>query len=213
MLVLASNFNRTWAVDPEEEMIEEGRRRTPTDLTNRVRWIRSSAEALVAEFESFHLVTIGEAFHRMDQRIVASKARSWLVPGGCIAILGYEHIWHGTEEWKRLVCDVLKHYQKNQSSVSSGEAVIESVMTFEDVLRAAGYQDIERRDYRQSRVWSADELLGYLFSVSIYSKRKLGNRVTMFVNDVRQALQNADASGKYAEVARFECLTATVPGW
>lgn len=210
-LVLAPYFRQTWAVDPEKEMLDEGRRRTPTDLSESICWICNSAEALRAEIGSFHLVTIGEAFHRMDQRTVATQVRRWLVPGGWVAILGYEHIWHGTEDWKRAVCDVLDRYHKAQPSAVFREAVTESVMTFEDVLRATGYRDVQRRDYHQSRIWSADELLGYLYSVSIYSKRKLGNRVTSFERDVRRALQEADASGKYAEDARFECLSATTP--
>lgn len=210
-LALAPHFGQTCAVDPEQEMIQEGRRRTTEGLTGRVCWIRGSAEALVAEPGSFQLVTIGEAFHRMDQRVVATHVRRWLVPGGCIAILGYEHIWHGAEDWKRRVCEVLRGYQDCQSPDSSREAASQSAMTFQDVLRAAGYRRIESRDYRERRLWTADEVIGYLYSVSTYSKRRLGDQVASFERDVRQTLRDVDESGQYSELARFECLSATAP--
>ena len=31
--------------------------------------------------ESFELITIGEAFHRLDQRLIAERAMEWLAPG------------------------------------------------------------------------------------------------------------------------------------
>jgi SAM-dependent methyltransferase len=210
-LVLVPHFSQTWAVDPEREMIDEGQRRTPSDLKDRVCWICSSAEALDVESGRFHVVTIGEAFHRMDQRLVAARAREWLVPGGRIAILGYKHMWHGTEDWKRAVCDVLTHYRERQPSDVPSQAGSESVMTFDDVLRATGYRDVVRREYHQSRVWDADEVIGYLYSVSIYSKRALGDRTAAFEHDIRRALYTSHPSGQYTECAMFECLSATTP--
>jgi hypothetical protein len=84
-------------------------------------------------------------------------------------------------------------------------------MTFEEVLSASGYRDLERHEYCQRKIWHTDELLGYLYSVSICSKPILGDRVVSFENDVRRALQEADPSGEYAEIARFECCSATTP--
>jgi ubiquinone/menaquinone biosynthesis C-methylase UbiE len=207
-LAMARHFRETWAVDPEQEMIEEGRRRTPDDLARRLRWIRSRAEDLRADQGSFRLVTIGEAFHRMNQRSVAGQVLRWLVPGGWLAILWYEHIWQGAEDWKRRVTEVLSRYKKTGPSPAKGEAPWRKFMSFEEVLRATGFQNVRQREFREPRLWQTEQLIGYLYSVSVYSRRMLGDRVDDFEVDVRRALAETDAGGQYAEIATFGCLSA-----
>lgn len=198
-------------MDPEQEMIDEGRRRTPADLTGRLRWIRSRAEDLSADDAGFHLVTIGEAFHRMDQRVVAKHALRWLVPGGCLAILWYEHIWDGAEEWKRRVSEVLARYKKARAAASTGERAPQQFMTFEQVLSATGFQSVQGHEFREPRFWSTEQVIGYLYSTSVHSKRTLGDGVGDFEADVKRALLQTDTTERYTEIARFGCLSARSP--
>lgn len=204
-LAIAAHFHETWAVDPELEMLDEGRRRTPTHLKNRVRWIHSLAEDLVADESSFDLVTIGEAFHRMDQRTVAQQVLHWLAPGGIIALLWYEHIWHGQEPWKRRLTEVLSRYKK-ASSGKTGGANMEVFMTFEEVLEATGFLDVQRSQYSENRTWNIGQLTGYLSSVSVCSPVVLGERREDFEADVEKALLMIDCRGVYPEKATFGCI-------
>jgi hypothetical protein len=173
--------------------------------------MRSRAEDLVVEDASFHLVAIGEAFHRMDQRVVAEKAMKWLAPDGCLAILGYEHIWHGTEEWKQRVCEALSCYKEPAAPPAEDTCGRRRHMTFEEVLKATGFSNIRRRDFTEPLAWDTDQIVSYLFSISIFSKPRLGDRAAEFESDVRQALRDADPSGWYVEQAEFSCLSAARP--
>lgn len=207
-LPLAPYFKEIWAVDPEREMLEEGMVRTPEPYRSKIHWIHSTAEAVDLERKRFQLITIGEAFHRMDQRLVAQNSRDWLVPGGRIAIIGYKHFWNYSEGWKQRVNVVLDRYGGHQ--VRKNRIGPLSPMSFEEVLEAVGFIDVNQREYEESRSWSEDEIMGYLFSVSTFSKRKLGDRAGSFEEEVRGALRIV-GEGKYEEKALFQCLVAKAP--
>lgn len=72
---------------------------------------------------------------RYDEVWVVDPEQQMLVEGGRIAIIGYMHIWSGSEQLKRIVCEVWDRYR--------------------------------------DRVWSTEEVLGYLYSISVHSKRVL----------------------------------------
>src|SRR5215472_4209344 len=87
-LPIADRFTEVWAVDPEPEMIEAGRREAARLGVVNVCWRVSRAEDFEASAGAFDLVTIGEAFHRMDRARVACLAFNWLKPGGALVTLG-----------------------------------------------------------------------------------------------------------------------------
>jgi len=84
---LASRFREVWAVDIEPEMIAVGRGIAARRGITNIRWQTGRAEDVEAEPASFELTVVGEAFHRLDQRIVVEKALRWLPPGCCIATM------------------------------------------------------------------------------------------------------------------------------
>src|SRR5258706_10790753 len=94
-LDLAGAFDTVWAVDLEPEMIEIGQQEAARRGVNNVTWGVGPAEELAAPPAAFGLITIGEAFHRLDQAVIARKALGWLKPGGCIATLGGEGVLAG----------------------------------------------------------------------------------------------------------------------
>ena len=75
-LALASSFNEAWAIDLEAEMIAAGQREASRRGVGTIRWLVGRAEDLSLSPASIELITIGEAFHRLDQRLVASRGAS-----------------------------------------------------------------------------------------------------------------------------------------
>ena len=69
------------AVDVETEMLEEGKRVARRKGVANVQWIHSRAEDLTVAPGTLDLVTIGEAFHRLDQDVVLRRIRQWLKVG------------------------------------------------------------------------------------------------------------------------------------
>ncbi len=84
-LRLCSSFEEVVAVEPDLRMLEELPAREP-----RLHRLLSRAEDADFEAESVDLVTAGNAFHWMDGAGVAERARSWLRPGGVLAVFRYD---------------------------------------------------------------------------------------------------------------------------
>ena len=69
-------------------MIEEGERIARQQKLDNVTWIHSMAEDLEVTQDSVDLVTIGEAFHRLDQDVILQHISKWLKHKGCVVLAG-----------------------------------------------------------------------------------------------------------------------------
>lgn len=115
-LPLASSFGEVWAIDLEPEMIDVGRSEAKKRGISNVKWFVGKAEELEGQPGSFELITIGEAFHRLDQEVVARQALRWLQPGGCLAILGWNSLLGGNAPWQRIVADISHRWKSRIAS-------------------------------------------------------------------------------------------------
>lgn len=109
-LALVSSFPEVWAIDLEPEMIEAGHREATQQGVKNIKWMVGRVEDLEAPRASFELITIGEAFHRLDQQLVTKQTLQWLKPGCCLAIIGCLGVVNGKEPWQRIVADVVRQW-------------------------------------------------------------------------------------------------------
>ena len=200
-------FKTIIAVDPEIEMINECKKRTDIKHQSKTKWICDKAENINLESNSIDLITIGEAFHRMNQLDIAVKSRKWLKSNGRIAILGYKHIWNNPIGWKFHVNKVLDKYKMIVPNTRF-EKSKENYYTFNEILSKAGFSNIRDLEYKVKKTWRADDILGYLYSVSVFSKRNLGKYRENFENDILSTLRDYDSKGSFDEEAEFQCLVA-----
>ncbi len=96
------------AIDLEPEMIEVGKQEAARRGIGHINWLVGRAEDLELAPSSLDLITIGEAFHRLDQTLIARKALGWLKPGGSLATLGTEGVLAGREPWQKTVAAVAR---------------------------------------------------------------------------------------------------------
>ncbi len=204
-LSLASRFREVWAIDLEPEMIEVGRQEAEQRRIGNIRWMVGKAEELEAESASFELITIGEAFHRLDQWHIAKQALRWLSSGCFLATIGCYNIRSGTETWKRIVSDTVGKWvnrkggrEKDSMLPEPGRGPDHSQL----VLKEAGFEEVFNYSFVEPHVWTVDSVIGNLFSTSVCSKKVLGGRVGAFQADLKDALLAHDAGGKYPENLR-----------
>jgi SAM-dependent methyltransferase len=201
---LAGSFREAWAIDLEPEMIEIARRGAAGRGAANITWMVGRAEELDAPPGSFGLVTAGDAFHRLDQPVVARLALRWLRPGGCIAILGSRGLMSSGAPWQQVAAQVMRrHSRLDAAPVPAAPGRDEVVERMELVLREAGFAEVASYPFVEPHDWTADAIIGNLFSTSVCSRRALGASADAFAAELKAALLAHDARGLYHEEAPF----------
>lgn len=201
-LALASSFREIWAIDLEPEMIEAGKDEAARRGVKNLRLMIGRAEDLEAPPASFELITIGEAFHRLDQKDVAAKSLQLLKPGRCLASMGCYSILSAREPWQKVILDLVHRWTGRQSpggSPSGRQRPGIGPENDERVFRGAGFVDVESYPFTEPHEWTVDAILGYLYSTSVCSKAVLGKKVEAFEAELKIALFAHDPGGKYRE--------------
>jgi len=200
-LNLAPRFRDVWALDIEPEMVDVGRADAVRRGIRNVQWIVGAAEMANAPASSFDLITIGEAFHRFQQRPIVQRSLEWLHPGGALAIMGGEGALDGTGDWQREAQAVVRRFSDRPSP--SGPTPTEGIAKAEALLRIAGFTDVASYEFIVEHEWTTETVIGHLYSTSYCSKAVLGGRVALFEAELTTALLATDPCGRYRQLVRF----------
>ena len=210
-LALALSLRQVVAVDVEIEMLEEGKRVADRKGIANVEWVHSRAEDLTepsaGEREgpaprkkvapgSLDLVTIGEAFHRLDQEIVLRHIRRWLKVGACVAIVGCFGILDGGYAWQESLRRAVSGWTKGRPGVVPGPP--RGRVHDARRLVEAGFVDVTNRDFVESQTWTRESILGHLHSTSRFSLAALGDERDDF-DRVVLAVLDADGSDRFPQ--------------
>jgi SAM-dependent methyltransferase len=201
---LAGSFREAWAIDLEPGMIDAARREAARRGAGNITWMVGMAEELEAPAGSFDLVTVGDAFHRLDQPVVARLALRWLKPAGCIAIMGQRGLMSAGAPWQRVAAQVMRRYARLDFPVApAAPGRDEGAERSELALRDAGFAGVASYWFAEPHDWSVDAIIGYLFSTSVCSRRALGGSTDTFAAELKAALLAHDPRGLYREEAAF----------
>jgi len=231
-LAIADRFDEVLAVDLEPGMIEAGRHEASRRGVGNIRWSVGRAEDFDAPAGQFDLVTIGEAFHRLDRPRVAAKAFGWLKRGGGLVTLGTENAAHvsayqpeardlneaeflpGDLGWRRTLADVVARFVGKPAARTGDKpnpTFSEAIADQEAVLRDAGFVELVTRNFAFPHEWALPDLLGNLRSTSVLSPHALGPRHAAFENELRAALIAFDPAGRYPDNVRCGYTFARKP--
>ena len=219
---LAHLFAQAVGLDPDADMLAEGRSAAGEQAAMNIRWVQGLAEDLPAAAPGpYRLVTFGQSFHWTDERRVAETVYDMLEPGGALALIvhtvtgrprpldpGVPAIPH--DEIKALV----EKYLGSTRRAGQGTAP-RRTHRFEDVLARTrfgvpqqffvpGIPDL-RRD-------SESVLSGY-FSLSSAAPHLFGDRLDDFAGEVRALLAKRSAEGIFWDwPGDTEVVLARKPG-
>jgi hypothetical protein len=183
-------------------MIEVGRQEAARRGVGNVTWFVGRAEELGAPPGAFDLITVGEAFHRLDQGLVARKALEWLKPGGSLATLGNVGILWGSETWQIAVAEVANRWLARAFPEGWGLAHPNAEAgpnPEQGALRGAGFIDVANWTFHEPRDWKFEEIVGYLQSTSVCSRKALGGDFEAFEAELRAVLGDPPASRAFHE--------------
>jgi SAM-dependent methyltransferase len=207
-LDLAGSFDSVWAIDLEPEMIAVGKQEAARLGIGNVKWLVGRAEDLEAPSTAFSLITIGEAFHRLEQTLICEKAHQWLESSGCLVTMGCDSILKGSEPWQMVVAELARRWFPPGWAAAKAGAKLDP----EQVLRDAGFVDVITRSFTAPHSWTFEQIIGYQQSTSVCSRHALGGNFEAFENDLALALRDLSSDGIYPEQLSFGYTLGRKPG-
>jgi SAM-dependent methyltransferase len=201
------SFAEVWAVDQEPDMTDLVRQKAAAAGMANIRVLTSPAEDLPAAEESFDLIAIGNAFHRLPRAAVAASALRWLRPGRHLALLfSGMNPWEGDEPWQRAMAGVVDHWMTRtggRDRIPPGYEEDRRQRPDVAVLRAAGFEVAAGHEFPAAHVWTAETLVGYAFSTSVLSPSALGGHAHDLETDLRRELGAYESAGGLRETIGF----------
>ncbi|NUW42873.1 class I SAM-dependent methyltransferase [Nonomuraea rhodomycinica] len=208
---LAGRVRAVLAVDPDEEMLAEGRR-LAGGAAGDIRWIRGDSATLRA-LPPFDHVVMGRSFHWMDRRAVLADLDALLPAHGAVALVGPTRE-EGEPPWEAVVRPVRAAFGLNESGLDKQRALGSFQATGEhhdEVLAGSPFGRVESARFERTVSMGVDELVGLQLSFSYSAPARLGDRLAAFTEEVRRALLAARPSGVWEERRTTEVLIARRP--
>ena len=214
-LPLAAHVAGVIGMDPEPEMLAEAAAAADRAGVRNARWLRGgdrdldrlrdgrSADAHGGSLGAVRLVTIGRAFHWMDQdATLRSLARIVEPTGGLVVVSDTERIWNRPGAWQEAVQAVIRRWLGPAQRAGSGTRATPHD-PFDAILARSPFARVETYELTYRREATVEEIVGYLYSTSYCSRAVLGDRREPFEADLRRTLRQLDPAGVFAEEAEL----------
>ena len=191
-------------MDPNQEMLTKAEEAARTTGVESVEFVRGSDSNLSDDLGSFTLVTMGRAFHWMDQHRTLRRLRSMVDVGGGVAILDDSN-WFtsGNKEWQKAVYDLANDYLSDLPDwIGSEDVEYEDPW---DEMIAEYFDDVESITYEREHEWNLDSIVGYVFSLSYCSPETFGDDRQAFETELREFLAGYD--GEFTQDRNVEIIS------
>lgn len=207
-------FAEVWAVDQEPDMVKVVRAKAAAEQARNLRPVLSSAETLGAPRGYFELAVVGNAFHRLNRDLAASRILGWLQPGGHLALLRSSQPWDSKQSWERALAAVLDRWKAALSAgdrIPAGWAEARARRPDSTVLCDAGFELAGSFEFAIEHRWTVPELAGLIRSTSFLPAAVLGDQAAAFDADLAASLGAENEDDVFAETVSFECELARKP--
>jgi SAM-dependent methyltransferase len=206
VLRLAGFFEEAIGLDPDPDMLAEGRKAAPDRNATNIRWIQALAEDLPAAAPGpYRLVTFGQSFHWTDEARVAEVVYDMLEPGAAMALV--VHTFAGRpppvspgpppiphDEIKALV----EKYLGSTRRAGQGSTLVRA-HRFEDILVCTRFGP-PRTIFAPGKpdlIRDAQSVISGYFSLAASAPHLYGERVDEFTREVEELLAARSPSGLF----------------
>jgi SAM-dependent methyltransferase len=193
---LAHLFENVVAMDPEPEMLAEGRSQAERAGISNIEWRRGSSMDLSAELGSFRLVTMGNSFHWMDRDRTLDALYDLVIQGGGIAVVGEGAPIPAPPPtlWRVAIDNVVRKYVGNRR-LPWDQLEYRPEDLHQTYINRSRFTDLTSYSESFEVTWTIDSMIGNLYSMSFCSRRILGDRVEAFERDLRAAILAVEPTG------------------
>lgn len=201
-------FTDTMAVEPDRDMAKLARERLrhwPVHV------IEGTAEdAHLPDGWHASLVTIARAFHWMDRPLVLRKLEPVVAPNGIVAVFHDHSFWHLDAPWCDVVRGIVQEFLGEQRRAGSGTYSAPARPFTQDFAESV-FSNVHKQTFPIKRHWTADQLIGMLYSTSFASKVLLGMRAERFEHKLRTALHSLSPADDFVERNTLQLFIARRP--
>ena len=211
---LRHSFAEVWAVDQEPDMVEMVRAKAATAKARNLRPVVSAAETLAAPAGYFELVVSGNAFHRLNRDLAASRIFRWLQPAGHLALLWSSQPWDGDHDWQRAFAAALDRWKAAlgaEHRIPAGWEQARSRRPDSAILSDAGFELAGSFEFAVEHRRTLPELTGLIRSTSFLPAAVLGVQAAAFDADIAASLGPHSDDGTFTETVRFSYELARKP--
>ncbi len=199
---LAQRAGTVFALDAQAAMLEQGKKDFPAP---NIRWVCRPAEEVRALKGPVDLTVMARSFHWMDRPKVLAELYEMTRPGGGAALLA-DYI---LAPWQEEVREAARRFSGSGShtwNVGRAGVYTRPSEKHEDVLKASGFGDLRKEEFLWKKVFSADDIVGGLYSLSYCSPEVLGARKAEFEAEIRALLKSREPSGCFESEIRVELI-------
>jgi SAM-dependent methyltransferase len=211
---LHRRFGEVLALDQEPDMVAFAACKAEAAGIGNIRFQVGAAEDLDAPDQSFDLVAIGNAYHRLPRQAVAARVMRWLRPGRFLALVWGGGPTEGQAPWQQAMSATMQRWRtraRDGDRVPSAYEQDRRDRPDRDILRDAGFQVLGKWEFPAVHEWSLEALIGFLYSTSVLSRAALGDYAPALEDDLRRELGASEPGAVFRQETRFAYELARRP--
>lgn len=201
---MAHGGGRIIGADAQPAMLDEAKKKT---TRQNIDWVLVKAEEISSLGIQVNLTVMARSFHWMEREKVLKDLYDMTVPGGGVAIIGDKN----QSEWYQKIEEMVLEWTGAQNGIrkigASGTYQMPA-KKHEDVLRESSFKDVSRKTFVWPQTFTADEIIGRLYSLSYCSVETIGDKKADFEQALRSELAALNPVGKFQADIFVDVLTA-----
>lgn len=204
-ITLSNIVGEVVAVDPDADMIAEGRRLAASRGRHNIQWLRSKAEDLPLGAEPFRVTTIGQAFHWMHRDEVLRKLAILIADGGGVALVNPGKR-RPQESWEPVADQIvakflgprIRHPKSNPQEPEHEPALV----------RSEYFSNFTAHEFPSTITRDINSIIGCVYSISSSARPLFGDNAKAFEAELTKALLSLNPAGVFNEQVETEVVIA-----
>lgn len=193
------------AVDPDADMIAEGRCLAASRGRHNIQWLRSRAEDMPLGAEPFRVTTIGHAFHWMDRDEVLRKLAILIADGGGLALVNAGKR-RPQESWEPVADQIvakflgrrIRHPKSNPQEPEHEPALV----------RSEYFSNFTAHEFPGAIARDINSIIGCVYSISSSARPLFGDNAKAFEAELTKTLLSLNPAGVFNEQVETEVVIA-----
>ncbi len=193
------------AVDPDADMIAEGRRLAALRGGQNIQWLWSRAEDVSLEADAFRVTTIGHAFHWMDRDEVLRKLATLITDRGGLALVNAGKR-RPQESWEPVADQIVpkflgprtRHPRSNPQEPEHEPALV----------RSEYFSNFTAHEFPSTITRDINSIIGCIYSISSSARPLFGDDAMAFEAELTKTLLSLNPTGVFNEQTETEVVIA-----